>query len=184
MLCQYPSRKKKARSEKLDELMSPKSCTSNHKKIRHWNAIFFMEYYGHARSRRHSLEEIYATLYPENISPVTYALGERKHINSACDTEVHSIRVECARVKPPFRPVYIHSAPSCGVPITHEKGKAVHEVMTVRNWREILTIMWWTNWPAHTSPTSSLILHTFSRVVTSSIYWLPTWCTNYYLFIK
>ena len=111
-------KKKKHFPENLDKLMSPKSCTCNHEKILQWNAIFFMEYYGHARSWRHSLEEIYATLYPENISPVTYAFGERKHINSACDTAVHSIRVECARVQPPFRPVYIHSAPSCGVPIT------------------------------------------------------------------
>ena len=42
-----------------------------------------MEYYGHARSRRHSLEKIYATLYPENISPVTYTLGKREQISIA-----------------------------------------------------------------------------------------------------
>jgi hypothetical protein len=53
------------------------------KKIQHWNALFFLEYYGHARSRRHSLEEIYATLYPENISPVIYTLGERQELSRA-----------------------------------------------------------------------------------------------------
>ena len=116
-----PKDKRRA-SEKLDELMSPKSCTSNHKKIRHWNALLFLEYYGHARSRRHNLTSgaggnLRYALSRKHQSSYLHYRGKKSDIDSACDTEVHSIMVECVSVQQPFRPVCIHFAPSCGMPI-------------------------------------------------------------------